>query len=206
MKKVISCGGKVVEGVGKVVEGVGKVVERVGKYLQEDVQDLLGTPEYELDSPSVSRRPTTRYNSTQRVLTKNQSRVLVLVVNAKHKDLLDSIDKNERVLPENCQPLYRATQGLWLADKSQLKNKPEIDKYFSSPNADQYAVPEKDQSEYDVYFVAIDLKTDEPGFKENVTSIERLDAFEKLPQIATGVQVSPRLHCSAYELPFLYAR
>lgn len=133
-----------------------------------------------------------------------QSKVLFLVVNAKNKDLLYSM--NGRVLPENCQPLYRATQGLWLANKSEFKNKPEIYEYFSSPNADQDAVPEKDQSEYDVYFVAIDLKTDEPGFKENVTSIERLDAFEKLPQIATRVQVSPRLHCSAYELPFLYAR
>jgi hypothetical protein len=136
-----------------------------------------------------------------------QSKVLVLVVNAKNNDLLYSM--NGRVLPENCQPLYRATQGLWLADKSQFKNKPEIDKYFPSQNADQYAVPEKDQSEYDVYFVAIDLSLkpeDELGFKANVSSIERLDAFEKLPEIATGVKVSPRLPSSAYELPFLYAR
>ena len=136
----------------------------------------------------------------------NKSKILILVVNCKYKDLLHLIKMNERVLPENYQPLYQATQGLWLADKFQFKNKPEICKYFSSPNADQDAVLEKDESEYDFYFVKIDLKTDEPGFKENVTSIERLDAFEKLPQIATGVQVSPRLHCSAYELPFLYAR
>lgn len=138
-----------------------------------------------------------------------KSKLLVLVINVKNKDLLDSIERNQQVLPENCQPLYRATQGLWLADKSQFKNKPEIDKYFPSQNADQYAVPEKDQSEYDVYFVAIDLSLkpeDELGFKANVSSIERLDAFEKLPEIATGVKVSPRLPSSAYELPFLYAR
>jgi hypothetical protein len=52
----------------------------------------------------------------------------------------------------------------------------------------------------------ISLSNYEKGFDKDVTSIDRSDAFEKLPNIATGVKVSPRLPSSAYELPFLYAR
>ncbi|MEA5517920.1 hypothetical protein [Limnoraphis robusta] len=124
---------------------------------------------------------------------------LVLVVSAKQEKVIQSINNNKEIKADDCWPLYRATQALWMGDQSALSNLKINSDFLTQPKV-------LDTSEYDVYFLLISLSKYEIGFTKNVTSIDRSDAFEKLPQISTGVQVSPRLHCSAYELSFLYAR
>ena len=124
---------------------------------------------------------------------------LLLVVSAKQEKVIQSIKANGNIQADDCSPLYRATQALWMGGESDLLKLNITPDFLTKSKV-------LDTSEYDVYFLLISLSNYEKGFDKDVTSIDRSDAFEKLPNIATGVKVSPRLPSSAYELPFLYAR
>ena len=124
---------------------------------------------------------------------------LVLVVSAKQEKVIQSIKANGKIKADDCWLLYRATQALWMGEESDLLKLNITPDFLKKSKV-------LDTSEYDVYFLLISLSNYEKGFTQNVTSIDRSDAFEKLPQIATGVNVSDRLFNYDDQLPFLYTR
>ncbi|MEA5498631.1 hypothetical protein VB834_08000 [Limnoraphis robusta Tam1] len=124
---------------------------------------------------------------------------LVLVVSAKQEKVIQSIKANGKIKADDCWSLYRATQALWMGEESDLLKLNTTNDFLKKSKV-------LDTSEYDVYFLLISLSNYEKGFAKDVTSIDRSDAFEKLPNIATGVNVSDRLFNYDDQLPFLYAR
>lgn len=124
---------------------------------------------------------------------------LVLVVNAKQEKVIQSIKANGKIKADDCSPLYRATQALWMGGESDLLKLNITPDFLTKSKV-------LDTSEYDVYFLLISLSNYEKGFDKDVTSIDRSDAFEKLPYISQGVNVSDRLFNYDDQLPFLYAR
>ncbi|GAP99678.1 hypothetical protein NIES2104_62440 [Leptolyngbya sp. NIES-2104] len=55
-----------------------------------------------------------------------------------------------------------------------------------------------------MHFVSIELNQAESGFEAGVSQIDRLDAFERLPEISKRVSVSPRLPSRAYRQTGVY--
>ncbi|MBD2254938.1 hypothetical protein [Nostoc parmelioides] len=127
-------------------------------------------------------------------------KILVLGINAKHQSIIQSLNKG-RVAPSEVEELYRATEALWIGSQTDFSQSA-LKKKFSGENALQ----ETEESEYDIYFVKIELTQPVPGFGADVNQMGRLDAFRELPKVSGKVEVSPRLSSSAYENTPVYSR
>lgn len=118
-------------------------------------------------------------------------KTLILVVNPLKKDCLDKIkSQKNKILIEDCEKLYRATSYLWIGDKSEISS--------NFKNDQSYKVIEGEESEYDVYFIEITLSQANDGFKEDVTQLNRIDAFRQLTNCSVK-NISPRLKVSIYK-------
>lgn len=124
---------------------------------------------------------------------------LVLVLNVGQEEVLESLRTNNRVMPHEGDALYRATQALWMGSEADFL-KSELTSRFSNIPEEQ----QREKSEYDVYFVKIELHELESGFSQNASQIDRLDAFRKLHENSGKVEVSPRLPSKAYENTGVY--
>lgn len=185
------------------------ITTKVGKKMNRNIDDVkfivlvafivvgLGYALYLLKQQDPEKRQVRNNQSSfpqlHRLTKENNSWILVVVINAEKEDILQLLKNNRKFTPNDCKELYSATQSLWMGSEVDFSDK--LEKWFSSKNY----VPDDESSEYDVYLVQIHLKEPEPGFKSNVTSIERLDAFLRLPENSVGVKVSLRLPCTAYE-------
>ena len=112
---------------------------------------------------------------------------LVLVIYAAQKNLADSIRLKGRIDIEDSEILYRATQYLSKNNKSTENIKNQMNRFHVS-----------EESEYDVYLLAIKLRQDDPRFNKGVNQLDRVDAFRELPNLALRVEVSERLKMEAY--------
>ena len=120
---------------------------------------------------------------------------LILIVNALKKDCLEKIqNQGNKIQPEDCDKLYRATKFLWMGTKDELDN--------NFKNYDAYIAQQDQESEYDVYLVQIDLPEMMEGFKQDANTLERIDAFREL--INLPIKISPRLKVSIYENTNVY--
>lgn len=124
---------------------------------------------------------------------------LVLVINAGRENILQPLKTNGRITNEVSESLYRATQALWMGAQSDFS---QFSRWFSGDRA----VPEANQSEYDVYLVQIELDSPNPGFKPNANQIDRHDAFRSLHKNSGRAIVSPRISSKAYENASFYSR
>jgi hypothetical protein len=97
------------------------------------------------------------------------------------------------------EALYRATQALWIGSEADFF-KSELTNRFSDAHEEQ----EREKFEYDVHFVKIELHNPEPGFYQDASQIDRLDAFRRLSENSGKVEVSPRLSSKAYENTGVY--
>ena len=120
---------------------------------------------------------------------------LVLVIYAAQKNLADSIRLKGRIDIEDSEILYRATQYLSKNNKSTENIKNQMNRFHVS-----------EESEYDVYLLAIKLRQDDPRFNKGVNQLDRVDAFRELPNLALRVEVSERLKMEAYADFDVYVR
>lgn len=166
----------------------------------------VGYALYLLHKKSERQAPSSKSSQSVSTLPPRQDKAyhtwtLVLVINAGQEEIIQSLKTNCRVMPNEGEALYRATQALWMdseADfsKSELKNR------FYDAREER----ESKKSEYDVHFLQIELYKRDPGFYPNANQIDRLDAFRRLPENSGKVIVSPRLPSKAYENTDVYSR
>lgn len=134
------------------------------------------------------------------VASSNQKNILVLVINADRSDLINSLEENNRITETDWEELYNVSQFLWIGTASEFSNS-DISSYFSRSNTVSL-----DTSEYDVYFIRIDLLKPDPGFQPSVLQIDRRDAFQRLPETSREISISPRLSSEAYSGKGFYNR
>lgn len=185
------------------------ITTRIGNKMNQNIDDIkfiiivafivvgIGYALYLLKQQEQEKRQVRNNQSSSpqphRLTKESNSWILVLVINEEKEDILHLLKNNHKFTPNDCKELYSATQSLWMGSEVDFSDK--LEKWFYSKNY----VPDNERSEYDVYLVQIHLKEPDPGFEPNVTSIERLDAFLRLPENSVGVKVSLRLPCTAYE-------
>ncbi|MDF5723941.1 MAG: hypothetical protein PUP91_26455, partial [Rhizonema sp. PD37] len=128
-----------------------------------------------------------------------KSLVLVLVINAGREDILQPLKTNSPITTNQSDLLYRATQALWMGSKVDFSS--EFESWFNSEHA-----ASKVESEYDVYFVQIELYEDDSGLKSDASQLDRIDAFHRLPNNSGKVKVSNQLPSKAYENRLFYSR
>lgn len=126
--------------------------------------------------------------------------ILILIINAENQRIIQSLNKGQ-VIQSEAEELYRATGYLWIGSKNDFAQSV-LARRFSSENL----IEETEESEYDVYFVKIELTQPVPGFEANVNQTNRTDAFNALPKVSGKVEVSPRLSSSAYGNTPVYSR
>jgi len=166
-----------------VLVSVGFVINYLNKNSQQEEQDR--------NSSSANK-----YS----VASSNQKNILVLVINADRSDLINSLEENNRIIETDWEELYNVTQFLWIGTAPEFSNS-DIFRYFSRSNTASL-----DTSEYDVYFIRIELSKPDPGFQPDVLQIDRRDAFQRLPETSRGISISPRLSSEAYSGKGFYNR
>jgi len=128
--------------------------------------------------------------------------VLILVINAQKQEVLKIIRASQQLTSEISQRLYDVTQELWLGTEEEFDNNSKLNNYFSI-NRSEYNFG---KSEYDCYFVKINLKRYRSGFRKDASQLERLDAFRELPKMIITLSVSNRLPSNAYANSDFYSR
>lgn len=125
---------------------------------------------------------------------------LILVISAAKADILDALSKNSSPDYDLCDKLYQSTKFIWFGSKQQSLAL--FDDIFS-----ESGVGYGNESEYDVYFMKIEIKGyGEDGFDSGVSSIKRIDAFRKLSDLGKVLDISKRLPANAYQQRNLYNR
>ena len=125
---------------------------------------------------------------------------LILVISAAKSDILNSLSKNYSPDYDLCDKLYQSTKFIWFGSKQESLAL--FDDIFS-----ERGVGYGNESEYDVYFVKIEIKDyNEDGFNSGVSSIKRIDAFRKLSDLGKVLDISKRLPANAYQQRNLYNR
>lgn len=165
-----------------VLVGIGFLLHTLDKKFQQ---------EQGLSSSSTNRNSVTSLN---------QKSILVLVINAEREDLINILKERNRITESDWEELYNATQFLWIGTLPEFSSS-DIFNYFSKGNTVNF-----DTSEYDVYFIRIDLSKPDPGFRSGVLQIDRRDAFQRLPETSRGISISPRLSSEAYSGKGFYNR
>ena len=126
--------------------------------------------------------------------------ILTLLINSdRNKKLIQSLKNSSYLKPEDSRQLYNATQALWIGSKSEF----ERSKIKTVFNKGDRSIAE---SEYDVYFVSIELNEIDLGFKQNANQMDRIDAFKELANKADKITVSERLLSKTYENTEFYSR
>lgn len=144
---------------------------------------------------SPRREPTLKYPPVQSTYS-DVKYLLILVVSATQQLVINSLKEKRKIDYENYELLYKGTQYLCQGIKSDLKSK--LDR------VDQYS--SKDESEYDVYLITIELEQANQGFDKGVNQLDRYDAFRELPDLDYKVEVSERLKMEAYADFDVYVR
>lgn len=188
----------------------------VGKKMKQNINDMkflllfgflitaVGYAFYLLNQQSTQKEDSLKQRQSSLVPLPHSSQakeslVLVLVINAGREDILQTLKTNSRITTNQSDSLYRATQALWIGSKGDFNS--EFESWFYSKHAASDV-----ESEYDVYFVQIELHQDDSGFKRDVSQLDRIDAFHRLPDNSGKVEVSDRLPSKAYENKLLYSR
>ena len=129
-----------------------------------------------------------------------EKHILALLIKSdRHQELIHSLNNNNFLQSEDSSILYGATQGLWIGAKSKFEQS-QINQKLINCN------PVSTTSEYDVYFVTIELDSDDSRFYLNVNPMDRRDAFIELGKRSPQIKVSRRLACKAYENTEFYSR
>lgn len=128
---------------------------------------------------------------------------LILVLNAKNTELINALQNQSAISSGMADRLYDATQELWMGSKIEFWSSP-LRKYFDGEKEENI----NPDSEYDIYFVRLELSEYDSGFEKHVDQLKRIDAFSRLPDKVkkNSISVSTRLSSKAYENVGVYSR
>ncbi|WP_204104645.1 MULTISPECIES: hypothetical protein [Spirulina sp. CCY15215] len=174
----------------------GKIIEELSKTGIGVILDVLN--QQKQSNPSQkSNRDVTPLPSTAQPIA--QKYILILVVNAdRNIELVEILKTQSQVTSAIWEDVYTATEALWIGGKEKFENTGLSDNFASAETLQP--------SEYDVYFVKIELPKYEYdlGFAENADSLDRSDAFERILETEHHVIVSHRLSNQSTKNPLLY--
>ena len=126
---------------------------------------------------------------------------LILVIGAAKADVIDNLNINSSPDYDLCDKLYESTKFIWIGFEQQGLSS------FRSLFTQEVGVAHDQESEYDVYFVRIELRNyNEDGFNPEVSSVQRIDAFRKLSDLGKVISISERLPPDSYQNKNLYER
>lgn len=186
--------------VGKAFRQTGEALVKLGDELLDQSKQQPQQRSYRRDDspPPPARRSTATPSRPPATTVTRQC--LILVIDAAHGDIVESIRSKGRIEPEDCTLLYEATKYLSMKPENGLTQ-------FSQVINQDRVSPGEELSEYDVYLVKIELPQPDAGFGGNVDNqLDRQDAFNRLPQLAANIQVSERLGMQAAERFDVYYR
>jgi len=179
----------------KCWEGISQGLSRIGATI------LPSNDQKKEKSEPINSQPIPALSLSQD--KKKDPWILVLIINAGNTDLLQNFKQNSKVTLtlNEAEELYHSTRALWMGTQtnflqSELEKRVDVD--------EEQALTEEEQSEYDVYFVQLELKEHHIGFEPNAKSIDKSDAFKMLPEISIKVKASPRLSSKSYENTGVY--
>lgn len=155
-----------------------------------------------VQSSNLTRINRERINTTPPPVQAKINQVLILVINVSKSEIVSRLKEKRKVDTDDCEKLYRATEALWLGSKTELS--PKITQSFSESN--QFTVSSSEESEYNIYLIKIELSESDEGFKPNAGQLDRIDAFRRLADLSTNVEISPRLKIEASENTGVYSR
>jgi hypothetical protein len=181
--------GAVGGGLGGAVVGglVGARVYSLQQQQEEESEQLISREKHRQFPQSViSERYPTPNDSSQ----ETASQFLVLVVTASKEDFIRSLEAKKYLDLSDGEALYKVTRYLWLGSETEFSKRED--------NISQYEVLPVEKSEFDIYFVYIELEEADERFKPNVNSLDRYDAFRKLGDLSKSYKISPRLRMEAY--------
>lgn len=171
-----------------IFTGVGVILYLLDQNQKKSKRDRTSRPQgdYSPISPSVRRRALPQKN------------ILILVINADNNErIIDTLKTEGKVTSDIWENLYNSMEALWMGKLGEFDE--------TGLNSNLFAPESSEFSEYDVYFVKIELKEDIQGFDHNRNSLERFDAFEKLTQTEhTVTNISQRLSIRSTENSYLY--
>lgn len=154
------------------------------------------------ESPSLNSSKVEEMTSSLPPVTVKNNQVLILVINVSKSKVVKELEAKGKVDSKDCEMLYRATESLWLGDKTDLSS--QLSQSFSANS--KFAVSPSEESEYNIYLIKIELSEADEGFKANAGQLDRIDAFRRLADLSTNVEVSPRLKVEASENTGVYSR
>ncbi|MCA6623225.1 MAG: hypothetical protein IM542_11775 [Pseudanabaena sp. M165S2SP1A06QC] len=126
---------------------------------------------------------------------------LILVIGAAKADVLNNLSINSSPDYNLCDKLYESTKFIWIGSEQQGLSS------FRSLFTQEVGLAHSQESEYDVYFVKIELRNyNEDGFNPEVSSVQRIDAFRKLSDVGKVISISERLPPDSYQNKNLYER
>lgn len=134
-------------------------------------------------------------------LAKTSKIFLILVVNAKHEEMIKLLAAKDTIPSNLVEDLYQATQELWIGEEASFVKSP-MKLFFEKEIGKKPTL----QSEYDVYFVKIELPEKDSGFEDNVSQLSRLDSFMRLPKITKHIEISNRFSSKTYQDIGVYSR
>lgn len=123
---------------------------------------------------------------------------VVLAVNVKHGELLNSLAEKQKLTKEEARDLLKATQEIWAGKAGDMPKKIQ-DSLTKAEGVTK-------NSEYDVFLVDIKLKKPMSGFDKDKSQLARLDAFDALLDNLESLKVSKRLPSNAYSDAGFYSR
>ncbi|WP_107671148.1 hypothetical protein [Cyanothece sp. BG0011] len=123
---------------------------------------------------------------------------LILVIPAAQVSVIETLQVTKKINYDDGKKLYQLTQYLYQGKEESIKPQWNSIKQFETQS--------EEVNEYDIYLIKIDLKETEEGFKPTVNQVDRHDAFNKLYDLATNVEVSSRLKMDAASIFDVYNR
>ncbi|MTF40155.1 hypothetical protein [Cyanobacterium aponinum] len=133
----------------------------------------------------------TSVESTQTVRSKLVTNLLILVVSASEKLIVESIKTKGKIDQEDGEKLYEITEFLCQDTETNLSAELANINQFKSTEA----------SEFDIYLIVIELNQAHEEFKKNVNQTDRFYTFRNLAKLTKKVEVFGPLEMEAYE-PF----
>ena len=127
-----------------------------------------------------------------------QKNILILVIDAENNERrIDTLKREGKVTSEIWENIYNSMEALWMGEEREF-NGTGLERIVSYNETSE-------PSEYDVYFVQIELQEYIQGFEKNRNYLERFDAFEALSKKEHEViDISPRLSIQSTNHRILY--
>lgn len=188
MKKNIATGSAIIAGVGTATITANPFLGIIAGFGTHAVMDKMLNESSKFEKVALTSK-------------KTLSNTLVLIINNCKKQIINKLKNQDNTIKaEDCDDLYSITQALWNGSQKDFESIL-FPKGFNSES--KFALLEAKATEYDVYFVKIELTEFIEGFGRGADQGARLSAFRTLA--GKKVEISPPLLPTAYENTNVYS-